>query len=657
MSNLKFFNPRFAFELARRNWYVSGLYLLAWLLIIAPVATAINSLSYHEPYAATNYANNVMVPLLVFSVLITLLYTTVAICVNCDYLLKKQSAHFHGALAMKRSKLMLSSYVATVVPGVVVNLVAGILLAGIEYANGIGFHCYPTLICSGVLFVIIHTGFCLFAASLTSTRLMFIILVLMLNGYVFVFDFGVRAVESLFSFGVYDLLDPSTVSQYMSVSVGLLSEALSFNGDVLPNDAWFGFVVYAIISLIATACACKLFNWRHMEHVEDGIAFARLRPFFTIAFSLAFGLGFALVGNELLFNMSSEGNVGSTTILVRFIALYLLGALGSIVVIEGIMAKTIKIVMHRLACLAVLSLLCIGVSVGATYLAKSDSAYVPSASEVANVQVSGVDFYADEADEIAAATHLHQSLVDATLKVIDAGGTGLGPFDYVDSSNTHQVDRIADAQGVWDSSQFLEVDVEFTYELTNGKFLVRHYSVMVTEDWATDDEPYIYEMVTLASSECARQSRVDAWYKIAEENADTSACQIELNATSGYDKEVNSVEYDAEAYSQDTPQATESDEAIEPISYSYITLSGKELKELLDHGLAKEMLTSYCSDPYLVEWVLGDAYISNGDYTRFTRMSPFYYGPESYFGEALEFSPSMTPKTIEWINKQYHTSL
>ena len=69
------------------------------------------------------------------------------------------------------------------------------------------------------------------------------------------------------------------------------------------------------------------------------------------------------------------------------------------------------------------------------------------------------------------------------------------------------------------------------------------------------------------------------------------------------------------------------------------------------------MLTSYCSDPYLVEWILGDTYVSNGDYTRFTRMSPFYYGPEPYFGEALEFSPSMTPKTIEWINKQYHTSL
>ena len=108
-------------------------------------------------------------------------------------------------------------------------------------------------------------------------------------------------------------------------------------------------MVYAVISLIASALACKLFNWRHMEHVEDGIAFTRLRPFFTIAFSLAFGLGFALVGNELLFNMGSEGNVGSTTILIRFIALYLLAALGSIAVIEGIMAKTIKIVVRRKA--------------------------------------------------------------------------------------------------------------------------------------------------------------------------------------------------------------------------------------------------------------------------------------------------------------------
>ena len=82
------------------------------------------------------------------------------------------------------------------------------------------------------------------------------------------------------------------------------------------------------------------------------------------------------------------------------IGFYLLGALGSYAVLESIMAKSTRVIKRRLPGLALVALLCVGVSTGAYGVASCESKYVPAESDIESVFIDGLDFAADSPESI-----------------------------------------------------------------------------------------------------------------------------------------------------------------------------------------------------------------------------------------------------------------
>ena len=91
MSRISFCNFALAKELFKRNWYVSALYLLGWLLTLVPTISRMRYTVYVYSLDPTNSLSSYLPSFLTFSAFFTLAYCVVAICVNCDYLFKSES--------------------------------------------------------------------------------------------------------------------------------------------------------------------------------------------------------------------------------------------------------------------------------------------------------------------------------------------------------------------------------------------------------------------------------------------------------------------------------------------------------------------------------------------------------------------------------------
>ena len=96
-----------------------------------------------------------------------------------------------------------------------------------------------------------------------------------------------------------------------------------------------------------------------------------------------------------------------------------------------------------------------------------------------------------------------------------------------------------------------------------------------------------------------------------------------------------------------------------------MTLTGNELKELLDAGMANELLTSAAYDPSLAVWAQGK---DNAEYWEnvIGYLNPGVYAYDRY-GEgaidrfqiysAVNLSFQETPKALAWIAQHYRIDL
>ena len=96
MSRISFCNFALVKELFKRNWYVSALYLLGWLLTLVPTISRMRYTVYTYSLDPTNSLSSYLPLFLTFSAFFTLAYCVVATCVNFDYLFKPESARFTG---------------------------------------------------------------------------------------------------------------------------------------------------------------------------------------------------------------------------------------------------------------------------------------------------------------------------------------------------------------------------------------------------------------------------------------------------------------------------------------------------------------------------------------------------------------------------------
>ncbi len=609
MSKISFCNFPLARELFKRNWYVAGLYLMGWLLILVPTLSRIRYIPYLSSRVESTSLIHQLPLFLTFSAFLTLVYCIVAVCVKCDFLFKSESACFHGALAMKRSTLLFTSFVALVIPGVIVNVLVGSLVNIAELAIEFDQHIGTTLAVSGYLMVIINGGFCLFAASLSNSRLIFIILTLMLHGCAFALDFGLKSAKLLFSYGIPSVFDFSTQAMILSPMVKL--EESFFMG---AHWTWLG--TYTVVALAAVIGACLLFTYRPLETTGEGIAFKKLRLPFSFAFSLAFGLGFALFGYTLLDGIGDPTQPAiSLGAMGKFMVFYLIGALGSFTVLESIMAKSTGIIKSRLSSLVLLAVFCSAVSIGCYEMGKHETFAIPDTVDISSVSVNGIELVATTPEALDTSVDLHASIIQAYKTAVAEGSVDLTLNNSSD-------------QGKEASNPFLDdsytTSIAFTYHLKDGQTVLRRYPITLTREGIVDPDSYMGKIAYLASSPLSRQSRVDLLYEHARSYPDDNAADIVF--TSQTESEI------------DAKDMT-------------LTISGKKLKSLLDDGLAAEMLSSAASDPDLIRWVNRDQ--EDESIVAYVMLSGYRFTEGFYLSASVEISAQSTPKALSWIRRQY----
>ena len=643
MSRISFCNFALAKELFKRNWYVSALYLLGWLLTLVPTISRMRYTVYTYSLDPTNSLSSYLPLFLTFSAFFTLAYCVVATCVNCDYLFKPESARFYGAGAVRRSTLLLTSFVVTVLPGLAVNVITGLLFTFAEASACFELCLGPTLVASGCLLVIIHSGLCLLCAALSSSRLVFIIVTLMLHGYACVVDFGFKTATDLFSYGVTGNLNPSSIALIFSPMAQMETQFMMPYWYANQYDFWGMLVAYAIAAVVAAAVACVLFKYRRVEEVGEGVAFKKLRPVFSIMFSIAFGLGFALVGCAFsYYDGSATQQANNLGLMGALIGFYLLGALGSYAVLESIMAKSARVIKRRLPGLALVALLCVGVSAGAYGVASCESKYIPAESDIESVFIDGLDFVADSPESIKTVTDLHQLIISEhespTQKGLpSANATYSGKYIYEGTTRL-------------DASYYYCSYVSFNYEMKNGDVLRRGYDIYLLKDELEDPASFSSKIASFASSDTARQNRVDWLYDLA--NARPTAVVGSINLYHGKYGGVEILE----------DEAAQTDDALGSLD---VTLTGNELKELLDAGMANELLTSAAYDPGLAMWAQGK---DNAEYWEnvIGYLNPGVYAYDRYdegaidrfqINSAVNLSFQETPKALAWIAQHYRIDL
>lgn len=639
MSRISFCNFALAKELFKRNWYVGALYLLGWLLTLVPTISRMRYTVYTYSLDPTNSLSSYLPLFLTFSAFFTLAYCVVATCVNFDYLFKLESARFYGAGAVRRSTLLLTSFVVTVLPGLAVNVITGLLFTFAEASACFELCLGPTLIASGCLLVIIHSGLCLLCAALSSSRLVFVIVTLMLHGYACVVDFGFKTAAALFSYGVTGNLEPSNIALLFSPMAQMETQFM------MPTryDIWGMLAAYAIVAVVAVAVACALFKYRRVEEVGEGVAFKKLRPVFSIAFSIAFGLGFALVGCTFTdYDGSAAQQANNLGLMGALIGFYLLGALGSYAVLESIMAKSTRVIKRRLPGLALVALLCVGVSAGAYGVASCESKYVPAESDIESVFIDGLDFAADSPESIKNVTDLHQLIIDEHESPAQKG--------LPSASATYSGKYIYEGTTRLDASYYYRSYVSFNYEMKNGDVIRRGYDISLLKDELEDPASFSSRIASFASSDTARANRIDRLYDLA--NARPTATVGSINLYHGKYGGIEVLE----------DEITQTDDASGSLD---VTLTGNELKELLDTGMANELLTSAAHDPSLAVWAQGK---DNAEYWENVTgyLNPGVYAYDRY-GEgaidkfqiysAVNLSFQETPKTLEWIAQHYRIDL
>ena len=408
-------------------------------------------------------------------------------------------------------------------------------------------------------------------------------------------------------------------------------------------DIWGMLAAYALVAVIAVAVACVLFKYRRVEEVGEGVAFKKLRPVFSIMFSIAFGLGFALVGCAFsYYDGSAAQQANNLGLMGALIGFYLLGALGSYAVLESIMAKSARVIKRRLPGLALVALLCVGVSAGAYGVASCESKYVPAESDIESVFVDGLDFVADGPKSMETVTDLHRLIIDEhespTQKSLPSANA------------TYSSKYIYEGTTRLDASYYYCSYVSFNYEMKNGDVLRRGYDIYLLKDELEDPASFSSKIASFATSDVARQNRIDWLYDLAESRPTAVVGSVTL-----YHGKYGGIEVLED-------EVTQTDDSLGSLD---VTLTGNELKELLDAGMADELLTSSAYDPGLAIWVQGKdnaAYWENV----IGYLNPGVYAYDRY-GEgaidrfqiysAVNLSFQETPKALAWIAQHYRIDL
>ena len=206
-------------------------------------------------------------------------------------------------------------------------------------------------------------------------------------------------------------------------------------------SGWIYPLVWAAFALLLLVCAGQLYRRRRMESAGDTVAIPVLKPVLKYIVALFAGLAMPVGVYGMLLNVPAY-----RTQLAPFLLLTVLGAALGFVISEMVIRKSLRIPRTVWRGCAVTAAVCCLVVVGAKCDLSGYARRIPDTAQVKSARIicNGYNSALTEAENIQAVEDIHRAVVAEREKITD--DTGI-------------------------------TSLQLTYKLTNGKVLMREYTL------------------------------------------------------------------------------------------------------------------------------------------------------------------------------------
>lgn len=411
------------------------------------------------PYASTEqigYLSNVIVSETQMLLPVTALCAgLLAAAAMFGYLYSPRSTGLAASLPIRRGCMFRTHLLAGLVmllsaEAVVFGL--GVLIEATRFVLVI----QPLLIWLGVLALetVVFYAIAVLCAMFTGHAVMLPCLYLLVNFVAVGFQLLIEAVLYTFVYGMsgmadlpVDWLSPLVLFMtHTHINNDFIARPIGggTNADLAVRNfsGWTNILVWFVFALLLLVCAGQLYRRRRMESAGDTVAIPVLKPILKYIVALFAGLALPVGVYGMLLNVPAY-----QTHLVPYLLLAIVGAALGFVISEMAIRKSLRIPRTVWRGCAVTAAVCCLVVVGAKCDLTGYARRIPDAGQVASVQIScnGYNSTLSETENIQAVEDIHRAVVSEREKITD------------------------DSSGV--------TSLQLTYKLTNGKELMREYTL------------------------------------------------------------------------------------------------------------------------------------------------------------------------------------
>lgn len=501
-------------------WVIYGVILFIMLPGILLNAQSSGVAPYENPEQIA-YLSNVIVSETQFLLPLTAFCAgLLAAAAMFGYLYNPRSSGLAASLPIRRGCMFrthLLAGLAMLLSAEVVVFGLAVLIEAVRFTLVI----QPLLIWLGVLALetVIFYAIAVLCAMLTGHTVLLPCLYLLVNFIAVGFQVLIDAVLYTFVYGMSHItelqvewLSPLILFfEHTHVSNDFIVRATE-NGAAVQAAAsgfsgWLNILVWFVFALLLLVCAGQLYRRRRMESAGDTIAIPVLKPVLKYIVALFAGFALPVCVYNMLLNVPAY-----RTHLLPFLLLTILGAALGFVISEMIIRKSLRIPRTVWRGCAITAAVCCLVVVGAKCDFTGYARRVPDAEQVASVRIAcnGYGSTLSEQENILAAEDIHRAVVAEREKVEG------------DSVST----------------------LRLTYTLTNGKKLVREYTL-------PDSSARLPQIEQVLNSDEARTARNTpelpitlehiTYANVCYQDADGNYITVELTAEQALDLYQNTI--------------------------------------------------------------------------------------------------------------------
>ncbi len=404
------------------------------------------------------------------------------------FLFERRGSGMMGSLPLKREGLFCTLWLTGLLPALGLHLL-WVLAAWAKLAPyGLAAGSVGIWLLGSACGFLCFYGLDLVCAMLTGSRVIFPLLVLLLN-------FGAQLLElsiaHLLDLLVYGFPNGKFFFYRFSPAVGMISEVEVKAQEVPHLEGLWLLLVYGAAGLILSALALGLFRGRQLESATDNIAVPAMKPVFRYGLSLIGALLLGVIGEAVLMGDYSAGRDVAFGLLLMLPLGAFLGYFGA----EMLLQKSVRVFRGHWKGYLTAALVLILFVACAELDVFGYERRVPAAEEVACVRVrrgyaSEVELCLEEQESLALVERAHRGFVE-----------------HKDSSD----------RGISDN-------LTLSYTLKNGETLTRSYPLWLIQNWEGSNREELEAVEAMLNCSEALEERFAA--EIPPEGPDGGYIQV-----------------------------------------------------------------------------------------------------------------------------------